>query len=73
MELWHVLAIEEDNTAFDKESTPDIEDIVSACVGLLTVDEKSGIIRLVHRTTREYFESCQKMWFPDAELTLVKT
>ena len=41
--------------------------MVSVCAGLVTVDEESGIIRLVHYTTQEYFERTQKHWFQDAE------
>jgi hypothetical protein len=41
--------------------------MVSVCAGLVTVYEESGIIRLVHYTTQEYFERTRKRWFPDAE------
>lgn len=39
----------------------------SLCAGLVTVDGESGIIRLVHHTTQEYFERTRKQWFPNAQ------
>jgi ankyrin repeat protein len=55
-ELQHALAVEVDEPELDRENISDVEDIVSACVGLVTVDRESDIIRLVHYTTQEYFE-----------------
>ena len=69
-ELEHALAIELGELQFDKENLSPIEDIVSVCVGLVTVNGESGIIRLVHYTTQEYFERTQKGWFPDAETNI---
>jgi hypothetical protein len=57
----------------DKENLPGIEDIVSVCAGLVTVDEESGIIRLVHYTTQEYFERTQTYWFPNAQRDIART
>ena len=66
-ELQSALAIEEGTSDLDKDNIPEIEDIVSACAGLVVVDEESGIIRLVHYTTQEYFEKTREEWFPNAE------
>jgi hypothetical protein len=41
--------------------------MVYVCAGLVTVDEESNIIRLVHYTTQECFERTQNDWFPNAE------
>jgi hypothetical protein len=65
-ELEHALA-ELRELQFDEENLSPIEDMVSVCVGLVTVDEESAIIWLVHYTTQEYFERTQKRWFPQAE------
>ncbi|KFZ02007.1 hypothetical protein V500_00505, partial [Pseudogymnoascus sp. VKM F-4518 (FW-2643)] len=70
VELAHALAVELRELEFDKENLSPIEDIVSVCAGLITVDEESAIIRLVHYTTQEYFERTQKRWFPDAETNI---
>jgi ankyrin repeat protein len=39
----------------------------------LTIDEESGIIRLVHYTTQEYFDRNWTSWFPNAEKDIAKT
>ncbi|KAF5711848.1 transient receptor potential channel pyrexia [Fusarium mundagurra] len=74
VELQHALGIEIDSTDFDEENLSEIPDIVSACAGLVTVDEQSNTVRLAHFTTQEYFERTQDQWFPNAaqEIT-VKT
>lgn len=70
IELQHALAVNGGQAEFDEDNKSDIEDIVSVCAGLVTVDEESGIIRLVHYTTQEYFERTQKNWFPTAEFDI---
>jgi ankyrin repeat protein len=66
-ELQHALAIEEGESMLDEENICQIEDIVSVCVGLVTVDEDSSVVRLVHYTAQEYFERNQAYWFPNAD------
>ncbi|KAK4216221.1 ankyrin repeat-containing domain protein [Rhypophila decipiens] len=66
-ELQHALAIETGTDEFDLESIPELEDIVSSCAGLVTVDTQSDIVRLVHYTTQEYFERTKDEWFPELE------
>ncbi len=65
--LQHALAVEPGDNEFDQDNLPDVQDMVSACVGLVTVEDESDIIRLVHYTGQEYFEQTQQRWFPDAE------
>ena len=65
-ELCHALAVNPGKVDLNKDNIPDIEDIVSVCAGLVTVDEESNIIRLVHYTTQEYFERKRKNWNPKA-------
>ena len=72
-EVQHALGVETAETDLDKENLPDIEHMVSVCAGLVTVDEGSNIIRLIHHTTQEYFERTQGQWFPDAQLDITAT
>lgn len=67
LELQHALAVEPGTTQLDEENLPDIQGMVSACCGLVTIENESSIIRLVHYTTQEYFERTQVKWFPNAE------
>ncbi len=71
-ELQHALAVEVGEFALDEENLPQIEDMVSVCAGLVTVDKESNIIRLVHYTMQEYFKRTQKDWFPDAETNITR-
>ncbi|RYP52701.1 hypothetical protein DL769_010625 [Monosporascus sp. CRB-8-3] len=64
-ELQHALAVETGKSHLDEDNLPQI--MVKVCAGLVTVDEESSIIRLVHYTAQEYFERRRKYWFPDAE------
>ncbi|RYO98812.1 hypothetical protein DL764_006975 [Monosporascus ibericus] len=71
-ELQHALAVEKGALDLDDENLTDIADMVSASAGLVTVDNESCIIRLVHYTTQEYFEKTQTQWFPDAQLHITE-
>jgi hypothetical protein len=66
-ELRHALAVEIGESRLDEENLPEIEDVLSVCAGLVTVDEESDVIRLVHYTTQEYFERTWTSWFPNAQ------
>ncbi|KAF4415301.1 Ankyrin repeat [Fusarium acutatum] len=70
LELQHALAVDKNDIKLDKENIPDVDDIVSVCAGLVTVDEEGGIIRLVHYTTQEYLDRTRDKWFPVAELEI---
>ena len=45
--------------------------MVSVCVGLVTIDEDSDIIRLVHQTTQEYLQS-HMFWLHPSNIMAVK-
>ncbi|KAI9034798.1 uncharacterized protein KD926_005463, partial [Aspergillus affinis] len=66
-ELQHALAVEVRKHKLDEENLPRVKDMISVCAGLVTVDETSSIIRLVHYTTQQYFERTHTKWFPNAE------
>ena len=72
-ELQHALAVEVGEHELDDENLPEIEDVVSVCAGLVSVDQESDIIRLVHYTTQEFFERTQIDWFPDAQEDIAVT
>ena len=69
-ELQHAIAVQVGESEANETKFPEIEDMVTFCAGLVTVDEESGIIRLVHYTTQEYFEQTQNSWFPRAEIEI---
>ena len=55
-EVQHALAIEPELTDIDDEALIDEELLTSVCMGLVTVDRDSKIIRLIHYTSQEYLE-----------------
>ncbi|KAF8853582.1 ankyrin repeat protein [Acephala macrosclerotiorum] len=66
-EIQQALAVRASDSEIDKGSIPKIEGMISACSGLVTVDEESGIIRLIYGTAQEYLERNQKRWFPNLD------
>ncbi|KAH7191132.1 hypothetical protein DER44DRAFT_103212 [Fusarium oxysporum] len=73
VELRHALAVEVGTTELDEDALPEIEDIVLVCVGLVTIDEQSDIIRLVHYTTQQYFDRNREKWFANAQADITTT
>jgi hypothetical protein len=65
-ELREALAIEPGSKILDEENFTEIEDMVNSCAGLVTIDDESHIIRLVHYTTEEYFQKRIGDWIPNA-------
>jgi hypothetical protein len=70
-ELRHALAVEKGESELDETNLPGIEDMVSVCAGLVTVDEQSNIIRLVHYTTQQFLET--NMSWLDAQKDIAVT
>ncbi|KAF1828737.1 hypothetical protein BDW02DRAFT_511587, partial [Decorospora gaudefroyi] len=66
-QLREALGVRPGQSDFDEDDCPDYEGMVSSCAGLVTIDQGTDIIRLVHYTTQEYFDRTQQTWFPDAE------
>ncbi|CAG2000637.1 unnamed protein product [Fusarium graminearum] len=72
-ELQHALATKTGKSELDHGDLTHIGDMVSVCAGLVTVDEESGIIRLVHYTTQEYLKRTREQWFRDPESVIATT
>lgn len=72
-QLQHALAVEHDEPDLNPDNLPQLEDMISVCAGLITVDEDSSIIRFAHHTMKEYFQQTQSHWFPNAEAKIIKT
>jgi hypothetical protein len=69
-ELQHALAVEIGDQELDKDNLPQLDDMTSVCAGLVTIDEESNTIRLVHYTIQEYFERTQKQVIHDPNLLI---
>ncbi|KAJ6540325.1 hypothetical protein B0H19DRAFT_1239672 [Mycena capillaripes] len=72
-ELRVALAVEPDTRQLDDDNILDIELVLSVCAGLVILDEQSDVVRLVHYTIQEYFDSIQEQKFPDAQTDITRT
>ncbi|KAK0757304.1 hypothetical protein N5P37_010024 [Trichoderma harzianum] len=72
-ELQHALAVKIGMDELDEDAIPQVQDMVSFCAGLVTVDEESDVIRLVHYTTQEFFEKKKTDWFCNVEAMIAET
>jgi hypothetical protein len=72
-EVQHALAVGPGDVNFDEDALPDQDILVSVCAGLVTIDQESNIIRLVHYTTQEYFERICTTRFPYAQSRIATT
>lgn len=72
LEVQHALAVNIRDSEFDEESLREIDDIVSVCTGLVTLNEESAISRLVHYTMHEYFERIQQQWSPNTATDITR-
>ncbi|KAJ7444220.1 ankyrin repeat domain-containing protein [Mycena latifolia] len=72
-ELQEALAIEPESTFLDRDNLLDMDIILSACAGLIILDEAVSVIRLIHYTTQDYLDSIQSVQFPLAHTTIVST
>ncbi|KAL3301367.1 ankyrin repeat protein [Colletotrichum asianum] len=59
-ELQHALAVEPGDTDLDFSGWRGADVILSVCAGLVTVDDETRIVRLIHFTTQEYFQRPSK-------------
>uniref|UniRef100_A0A8H7KDA5 NACHT domain-containing protein n=1 Tax=Bionectria ochroleuca TaxID=29856 RepID=A0A8H7KDA5_BIOOC len=71
-EIQHAIAIEAEEASFDADNITEIHDMLSVCAGLVTVDEGSDIVRLVHYTAQEYFDRTSEKWFHNAQERILK-
>ncbi|KAJ7887644.1 ankyrin repeat-containing domain protein [Mycena olivaceomarginata] len=72
-ELQTVLAIEPYTRRLDEENVLDIEIILAVCAGLVILDERRFVVRLVHYTTQEYLDKIQAERFPDTQTEITRT
>lgn len=57
MALRHALAVKEDTMDIKENDLPNLQMVLSLCVGLVILDQESSEIRLVHETTQQYLQS----------------
>ncbi|KAJ7696962.1 hypothetical protein B0H17DRAFT_1266668 [Mycena rosella] len=70
-ELQNAVAVKPDANSFDPENCPEISIILTACAGLVIVDQQSERVRLVHATTQKYLDDSNL--FPEAHTEITRT
>ncbi|KAJ5372867.1 hypothetical protein N7517_004873 [Penicillium concentricum] len=65
LELLHALAAALEEDSFDEDNLYRIEDIISMCVGIITIDEQSDIVQLQHYTRYEFLKNHWTEFFPE--------
>ncbi|KAL8919498.1 MAG: hypothetical protein Q9172_004952 [Xanthocarpia lactea] len=66
VELQHALAAAstESPQGVDEEFIDNPDDIICSCAGLVTLDQKTNVIRMVHYSAQEYFSANRQIHFP---------
>jgi hypothetical protein len=72
-EIQHALAIEQGDPDLDQDGIPNRDLLISVCAGMVTINDNSDTISLVHYTTQEYFQRSGKHLLNDAnrDITIV--
>ena len=71
-ELCHALAVEIGSPNLNTDNVPSIGTLLSCCQGLVVVDKKASIVRLIHFTLQEYLKA-QIELFGAAHRTMAET
>ncbi|KAJ7218326.1 hypothetical protein C8J57DRAFT_1537494 [Mycena rebaudengoi] len=72
-ELREALSTEPGATYIDPDNMLDMHFIPSVCAGLVVVDEKSHLVRLIHHTTHIYLDRIQLTILPGAQTEIAST
>ena len=72
-ELQHALAIEPGDVTFLDDGVTPQNILISSCAGLVTLENESGIIRLINFCIKEYLDENPLEWPFSPHLTITKT
>jgi hypothetical protein len=71
-ELRHALQVKPDSTELEDDDLVEEDLLVSVCAGLVTIDEESNIIGLVHYTLQEYLGKIRGELFQNADADIAR-
>ncbi|TFK22139.1 hypothetical protein FA15DRAFT_714696 [Coprinopsis marcescibilis] len=72
-ELRHAVAVYPQTYAFDRERLIDQESLLSLCCGLVTVEQNSGVVRLIHYTAKDFLMPYLLRYDQDPQASLAST
>ncbi len=73
VELQEALAVKDNDEELDEENKVIIDEVVTLCEGLVTVDGKSGIVCLIHYTTDQFLRNIKGDWIAKCPVLLAST
>ncbi|KAF8464666.1 hypothetical protein BDZ91DRAFT_821773 [Kalaharituber pfeilii] len=73
VELQHALSVEDGAETLDPDNFPSKSTLLHCCCGLVTVDNETSTVRLVHYTLQEYFDSYGEKYFPFGHNLIART
>ena len=71
-ELSEALAVKPGNASLNPRRRPSQNTMIECCMGLVTVDQQSSSIRLVHHALQEFFRNQREEIFPSGEEELAE-
>ncbi|KAL3439887.1 hypothetical protein BJX65DRAFT_57583 [Aspergillus insuetus] len=71
-ELQHALAVITGSKAINPRRLPVVDTLPSACLGLVVIDRTGGVIRMVHKSTEDYFLERRNQYFPAAQRSIAE-
>ena len=72
-ELQHALATEPEDEDFEPDGISDVEDILSACAGLIVVEQRTTLVRFMHYSFQEYLDHFLNTHYPSAKAYVATT
>ena len=72
LEITHALAVNDGDSFLDLENVRPVKYLVDSCLGLVTIDNESSTIRLVHLSLQEYFYQERRILFPQGESSITR-
>lgn len=72
-ELQHALAVEPGDATFLDDGITPQSILISSCVGLVILENESGIIRLINYSIKEYLDENPLEWHLNPNLTITNT
>ncbi|KAF8470008.1 hypothetical protein BDZ91DRAFT_719689 [Kalaharituber pfeilii] len=73
IELCHALSVNDGDKSLDRNNIPSANIILRCCCGLVTIDDETSTVRLVHYTLQEYFKSNYEKYFPTGHNLIART
>ena len=69
--LQHILSIQPNSVSIDPDYVCEVEDLLTSCVGLITLDPQSRSLRFVHFTAQGYFWTQRHELFQEASYRML--